>query len=236
MRNSLFIIITLLGLSQVNAQGYKNINSSDFNHLVNTKEGIILDVRTPNEYTRGHIKNSTLIDISNPNFVERAMLLQKNKPVYIYCLTGSRSRVAANFLAQQGFADVYNLQAGIIEWQRMGLPIEQSNDVVTSQNKSYTDTEFKAMLTSNDVVLVDFHAPWCAPCKKMAPIIDQLSTEIKGKAKVEKIDIEANKNLQTAYNIQSIPGLVIFKNGKEVWKHTGVISYEELNNQIKKHL
>lgn len=70
----------------------------------------------------------------------------------------------------------------------------------------------------------------------MSPIIDKIEQETKGKATVKKIDIEANKALQSAYNVQSIPGLVLFKNGEEVWKYTGVISYEDLNKELQKYL
>lgn len=236
MKNYFLLIgISLIMHSCANGQLYQNVNSETFRAKINNVEGILLDVRTQQEYTRAHIEGSTLISTSDPKFVDKVMLLQKNKPIYIYCLTGSRSRAVANYLSQNGYTKVYNLQRGIVEWNQLGYPLTQSNEVVASSSKVYNSAEFQQLL-SNNLVLVDFHAPWCAPCKKMAPDIDKLKRNFKGKAKVEKIDIEVNKNIQQQYQVTSIPGLVLFKNGKEIWRHTGVLSYNELSAVMNKHL
>jgi len=229
---SLIIAITF----STKAQAPKNIDSKQFAELSATNEGVILDVRTPGEYSRGHIEGSTLIDVSNRNFVDKVSLLQKDKPIYIYCLTGSRSQAVANFLSQNGYSKIYNLTYGIIEWQRYGFPIVQSSVPVASANKTFHTAEFNQLIGSKEVVLISFHAPWCAPCKKLSPIIDRLRNDYNGKAVIEKIDIEANSALKNTYSIQSIPGLVLFKNGKEIWRHTGLISFEQLNQQINNQL
>ena len=121
-------------------------------------------------------------------------------------------------------------------WSRQGFPLEQSNDVVASAGTTYAEQSFGKLLKDNKLVLVDFHAVWCAPCKAMSPVIDQVSTEFKGKAKVEKVDIEANKAITAAYQVQTIPGFVLFKDGKKVWSYNGVISYADLSGVIKKYL
>ena len=88
----------------------------------------------------------------------------------------------------------------------------------------------------NKLVLVDFHAVWCAPCKAMSPVIDKVSADFKGKAKVEKVDVEVNKEITTAYQVESVPGFVIFKDGKKVWSHKGTISYNDLSGVLKKYM
>ena len=237
MSKTLFILaLTFLVISCSNSQELKHIDSKTFSSLITKDDGIVLDVRTPQEYSRGHIKNSTLISTSDPKFVEKVNLLQKDKPIYIYCLTGSRSRAVANYLAGNGHAKVYNLSRGLMEWQQYGYSLQQSGYSVSSQSKTYNQSEFTTILSSNKLVLVDFHAVWCAPCKKMSPVIDQVEKKYAGKAFVEKIDIEANKNLQSVYNIETVPGLVLFKNGMEVWKHTGLISYAEISEVIDEYL
>lgn len=223
-------------LFAVSAQGLKNIDSKVFSSLISSNEGIILDVRTPQEYTRGHIENSTLISTNDPKFLEKVSLLQKDKPIYVYCLSGSRSYAVANYLSKNGYSSVYNLSRGLLEWQGNGYPLTKNSNTMANNTKTYTNSEFNSLINSKNLVLIDFHAPWCAPCKKMAPIIDEIKNDYFGKAAVKKVDIQENKLLQSSYKIESIPGIVLFKNGKEVWRHTGLISYAELSTVINQYL
>ena len=231
-----FFTIAIFTISCANAQETRNVDSKAFSVLIKSGDGIILDVRTPQEYSRGHIESSTLISTNDPKFVEKVSLLQKGKPIYVYCLSGSRSQAVANYLSKNGFNKVYNLQRGLMEWQRNGYSLTQSKNPVASNSKTYNTSEFNNLLNSKDLVLIDFHATWCAPCKKMAPIIEKLQNDYIGKATIEKIDIVTNKTLKNTYNVESIPGLILFKNGKEVWKHTGLISYVDLNKVINQYL
>lgn len=220
----------------LSAQGVQHVNSRDFSQLISNNDGVILDVRTSQEYSQGHINNSTLISTNDPQFVEKVRLLQKDKPLYIYCLTGSRSYAVANYLRQNGYTKIYNLRRGIMEWQQYGYSLTVSSNPVASSSKTYNQTEFNKLVYSTDLVLIDFHAPWCAPCKQMSPIVEQLQTNYSGKAVIEKIDVQANKDLQKTFNVEAIPGFVLLKNGKEVWRHTGVLKYDELSAVLDQHL
>jgi thioredoxin 1 len=214
----------------------RHINAIEFSTLIGKGNGIILDVRTPGEFARGHIENSTLISTTDPQFAKKVNLLQKDKPIYVYCLTGSRSNAVANYMARNGFTNVYNLQRGIMEWQQRGLPITKSSHSVAADGKSYTVEGFKSIMGSNNLVLADFYAAWCAPCKKMAPEIEKLKQQYAGKARIEKIDIESNPALQNAYGVQSVPTLILFKNGKEVWRHNGYLDHASIQKELIKHL
>ncbi len=89
MYKVLFLFIaTIFTISCANTQEIDNVDSKSFSDLIKSAEGVILDVRTPQEYSRGHIENSTLISTNDPKFVKKISLLQKNKLIYIYCLTG----------------------------------------------------------------------------------------------------------------------------------------------------
>ena len=220
----------------MNAQTTQNVNAIKFKELTANKDAILLDVRTPQEYSRGHIQGSTSINIADPEFVSKISMLQKDKTILIYCMTGSRSFAAANYMAKMGFQKIYNLQQGIMDWNRQGYAIEQSSQTVTSNSTTYTEQTFSKLLSDNKLVLVDFHAVWCAPCKAMNPVIDKVSTDFKGKARVEKVDVEANKVITTTYQVQTVPGFVLFKEGKKVWSHSGTISYNDLAIVIKKYL
>ena len=85
-------------------------------------------------------------------------------------------------------------------------------------------------INSEKPVLVDFFADWCGPCKMMAPIVEELATELDGKVKVGKINVDENSDIAVEYNVMSIPTLIIFKNGKEEKRLVGLRDKEELLN------
>lgn len=89
------------------------------------------------------------------------------------------------------------------------------------------------VLKSNEVVVVDFYATWCAPCRMMSPIIDSIAEELKGTIKVGKVDCDENQELAIAYNVMSIPTIIIFKEGKVAKQFVGVTDKEELMEAIK---
>ena len=84
------------------------------------------------------------------------------------------------------------------------------------------------VLGSPEPFLLDFSAVWCGPCKALAPIVDRLAEELKGKAKVGKLDIDDSPNIATKLAIKSVPTLVVFKSGKESGRHVGVTNKDTL--------
>lgn len=87
-----------------------------------------------------------------------------------------------------------------------------------------TDASFdQEVLKSAEPVLVDFHAQWCGPCKAMAPALDQIAAELKGKVKIVKLDVDENPKVTGTYGIRAMPTLILFKGGKVAAQHTGAI-------------
>ena len=87
-----------------------------------------------------------------------------------------------------------------------------------------TDADFdKEVLQSSEPVVVDFHAEWCGPCKAMAPALEQVAAEMKGKIKVVKLDVDANPDVTQQYRIQAMPTLMIFKGGQVAAQRVGAL-------------
>lgn len=91
---------------------------------------------------------------------------------------------------------------------------------------------FSEMINGDQPVLVDFYADWCGPCKMMAPVLEELSGEIKGKAKILKVDVDKNPKVSVKYGIQSIPTIILFKNGQIMWRHSGTAGLAQLKSVI----
>jgi thioredoxin 1 len=101
----------------------------------------------------------------------------------------------------------------------------------------FTDANFKTdVLESSQPVLVDFWAPWCGPCKQLAPTIDALATEFEGKVRVGKLNTDDNPQTASEYNISSIPSVLIFKNGTVVDKIVGAAPKDRIAAVLNKHL
>lgn len=95
---------------------------------------------------------------------------------------------------------------------------------------------FNEIINSEQPVLVDFYAEWCGPCKMMASILQTVAGKLNGKAKILKVDIDKNRTAATKYNVQSVPTLILFKNGQIKWRQSGVLSESQLISTIETFL
>ncbi|MEJ1222898.1 thioredoxin [Sediminicola sp. 1XM1-17] len=94
---------------------------------------------------------------------------------------------------------------------------------------------FNDIITSETPVLVDFYADWCGPCKMLAPILKEVKDELGDAIKVIKIDVDKNQALAGRYQVRGVPTMMLFKNGKQLWRQSGVLQKNELVATIKSY-
>ncbi len=216
---------------------FRSLTAADINKLAGAraaagKPGIWLDVRTPGEVARGHIEGASAVSISSADFARKVSRMQRNKPIFVYCASGSRSMHAGRLLQRMGFAEVYNLSGGIMAWRRAGLPVDRSA-MRHAPAAAMTPAAFDKLIAAGKPVLADFHSPWCAPCKRMAPIVDKLEAAHRGKAAIVRIDVDASTALADREKISGIPVFVLYVGGKETWRHSGELSEAALSKRIE---
>jgi len=92
---------------------------------------------------------------------------------------------------------------------------------------------FTEIINGDKPVLIDFHADWCGPCKMLSPIIKEVAKALDGKVRVIKIDVDKNAALADKFQIRGVPTMMLFKDGKSVWRQSGVLQKDEIIKQIE---
>lgn len=208
--------------------GLQNFDAKTFSESFEASESKqLLDVRTAGEYAQGHIEGAVNADINSAEFMQVIQNLDKDKAVFVYCLSGGRSASAAQQLKEQGFKEVINLEGGILAWNAAQLPLSMQATAST-QSKGMTLAEYQQLIKSKKSIIVDFNAVWCGPCKQLAPILEDFVKKQNGAVELIKIDVDQNQALAEALKIDAIPYVERYENGQLTWKKVGLFPASEL--------
>lgn len=189
---------------------------------------ILVDVRTPEEFAKGHLTNAVNINWNGTDFAAQIEKLDKSAPVLVYCHSGRRSADAAAKMRALGFTEVLELDGGIVKWREMRLPEEAPVPV-----KNMTPQQFTALLNTDKTVLVDVYADWCGPCRKMEPSLREIEKEKAATVKLLRINTDLHPELANALQVSSIPTLMVYKNGKLKEVSIGLVSKAKILKMLK---
>lgn len=233
---SAFVFIGILVFSYTNtnikAQQKKQdlLTAKEFSNQLSKDKSIqLVDVRTAEEFAEGHLNNAENIDWNSMDFGKNTAFLDKKKPVFVYCLSGGRSEKAAEKLRKSGFSKVYNLDGGMMKWRAANLPEVRG---LANNTGGMNTGEYEKRIGENPVLLVDFYADWCEPCKRMKPYLEEMDKTMKDKVTVLRINVDKNKNLVKQLGVDALPVLMLYKNKSLVWKEQGFVPKETVMKKL----
>ena len=235
MRITIFLFAYILIVAACSNAGSQNVLSpSKFEQTLKNQPGSVIDVRTPNEFAEGHLANAVNIDFYSSDFDSRFNKFDKIKPVYVYCQRGGRSQSAVEKLNKIGFKNVYELEGGIVKWEEAGKKVEGKSSVLPAAGISIE--EYKKLISSQKLVLVDFSATWCGPCKKLSPLLEKIGHQRPNDVKVVMIDVDDNEAIARHNGIEELPTMAWYKDGKLELRMIGFHNEKEINETIDKFL
>ena len=131
-------------------------------------------------------------------------------------------------MRSEGYKEVVELNGGIMKWRAAGLP-----ETTKTGSAGMSKSQFDLLLNTDQLVLIDFYADWCASCKLMAPYLEELKKEKAGKVTIIRINADDNQALTKDLKVDALPTLQLYKNKTLKWSNTGYISKEEVVKQLQ---
>ncbi|MDI9338406.1 MAG: thioredoxin domain-containing protein [Alphaproteobacteria bacterium] len=209
----------------------QNLLPIDFSQKIKADTtAIIIDVRSAAEFSKGHLENAINLEWNDKKLYDFAAKLDKNQPIFVYCTIGGRSTEASKKLRKEGYNNVYELEGGLIKWRSQNLPEIHDNKI---QPKGMSLQEFNTLINSDKLVLIDFYAEWCIPCKKMKPYLEEISKDMVEKVTVIRINVDDNQNLCKELQIDALPVLQLYQNKILIWKNIGFIEKADVLSHLK---
>lgn len=228
MNYTLFLSLLLLGYC---AQAQTVSVDTFATQLKQSRQPQLIDVRTPGEFADGHLPGAVNLNAQATDFSQTLATLDKSKPVFVYCMSGGRSKGAVEKLRELGYTDVHELKGGYMKWTSKMMPI--AGVARSTASPQWTPARFDSLIHAQPLVFVDVYAPWCAPCKKMIPVVDKLTQEMAGQVTFVKLNADTEKPMLAAYQIDELPTVLVFRNGKLTERQTGYRDEAAMRTMIK---
>ena len=227
---SLFLMASfLMSCAQSSTSASQVLNAAAYKEAITAKNIQVLDVRTAAEFNAGHIQNALQANwLDQKEFANRTQHLDKNLTVYVYCQVGARSASAQAALEAKGY-NVINLEGGLSNWKMNGFPVEGAANTAQMSVEDLNTTT-----SSNKIVLVEIGGDWCPPCRKMLPVLEKLKQKPAAPFYFLKVDGANDIDVMKSLNAEGLPTFILFKNGKETWRHEGLVTLEEFNAALNK--
>ena len=225
----LFMVSFLMSCAQTSTNASLTLNAAAYKEAITAKNIQVLDVRTAAEFNGGHIKHALQANwLDQKEFTDRTQHLDKNLPVYVYCQAGARSASAQAALEARGYT-VVNLEGGLSNWKMSGFPVDGAGDKAQMRVEDLNTTT-----SSNKIVLVEVGGDWCPPCRKMLPVLEVLNQKPAAPFYFLRVDGANDIDVMKSLNAEGLPTFILFKNGKETWRHEGLVTVEEFNAALSK--
>lgn len=191
-----------------------------------TQNPILVDLRATELFNKGRIAKSISIPFENQDFEKAIAYISKETPVYLYCQNGEISQNAAVFMKDLAYKNVIVLRGGFENWVKVPLPY------VGGGSKSeilayYSLADIDNLAKKYPLLLLDFYATWCKPCKLQDPILKELNKN-HPELKIIKLDADKNQTLAAHFEIEEIPTLILFKKSKQFWRKSGLVKSKQL--------
>jgi phage shock protein E len=209
---TLLFILTLTGISVYLLVSKKDILApEDFAEAIKQGENtILIDLRSVNDFSNGHIFGATHIDFELPTYEWRFAELDTEQNLFIYCKDGKRSKEAAIYLESQGFNSVTVLKGGLRAWLNEGYSLTPEELIPPPE---LTFEGFSRMLGQEHLVIVNFYLPGDRNCRTVEPVLDELAITYRKKIKILRIDMDHYTYLAAEMGIEYPPTLQLYENG-----------------------
>ncbi|MET3025761.1 thioredoxin domain-containing protein [Flavobacterium sp. UW10123] len=195
-----------------------------YSKIKSQKNPQIVDARTPEEFALNHIEGAVNFNLQSENYAQSVAKLDKSKPVFIYSIGAGRSVTLEKELLKNGFSEAYSLEGGIANWIGNGKPF------YSNLKSKLSLTEFNKIIADNKTVLVDIGSKYCAPCKKVKPVLENIRSEYGSNLKIVEIELEDSPQvIADLKTVKIFPTLILYQNGKIVFKKEGI---NDLKNEV----
>jgi rhodanese-related sulfurtransferase len=214
---TLILLFTLTGFSQDKGASSIVLLDAFYSKIKAQKNPQIIDARGPEEFALNHIEGALNFNLKSENYEKAVAALNPSQPVFIYSIAAYRSGLLSTELIKKGFSEVYILDGGIAAW------IGGGKSFYTNLKSKLTLPEYKKIIADNEYVLVDIGSKYCATCKTVKPILENLRTQYGEKLKIVQIELEESPQvIADLKTVKVFPTLILYQKGKIVFKKDGL--------------